>query len=131
MGLFKPKMVDERVQNIQNKIFREMYYMISIFCVISLIGKTIIYGFGSGRTTTEMVILIACGVYYSIRRIYSGILSEEVEIHDANSKYRFSTKTLVIGVLFGVVIALAMAFNSAINYADSSAQSIEYFIVVF
>ena len=131
MGLFKRKMVDERVQNMQNKIFREMYYMISIFCVISLIGKTIIYGFGSGRTTTEMVILIACGVYYSIRGMYSGILSEEVEIHDANSKFRFSTKTLVIGILCGVLIALAMAFNSAINYADSNAQALEYFFVVF
>lgn len=131
MGLFKQKIVDERVQNMQNKIYREIYYIVSIFCLISLIGKTVIYGGGFEHIATELIILLVCGIYYSIRGMYSGVLSEEVEIHDANSKYRFSTKTIVIGILCGVVIALAMALNSAINYADSNAQALEYFFIVF
>lgn len=63
--------------------------------------------------------------------MYSGVISEEVEIHDANSKYRYSTKTAFFGILCGVAIALAMAFNSAINYADNNAQALEYFFMVF
>nr|WP_274308479.1 DUF6773 family protein [Solibacillus daqui] len=74
---------------------------------------------------------MTCGIYYSIRGMYSGVISEEVEIYDANSKYRYSTKTVVIGILCGVVIALAMALNSAINYTDNNAQAIEYFFMVF
>ena len=131
MGLFKRKMVDERVQNMQNKIFREIYYIVSIICMVSLIGKIIVYGRGTEHITTEMTILIVCAVYYTIRGMYSGVLSEEVEIHDANSKVRFSTKTAFFGIACGVVIALSMGLNSAINYADSNAQAIEYFFMVF
>ena len=131
MGLFKRKIVDERVQNIQNKIYREIYYIVSIFCVISLLSKRFIYGQGTEHVATEIIILIVCGVYYTIRAMYSGVLSEEVEIHDANSKVRFSTKTAFIGIACGVVIALSMGLNSAINYADSNAQAIEYFFMVF
>ena len=131
MGLFKRKMVDERVQNIQNKIYREIYNIVSIICFISLIAKTVIYGRGVEYVATELIILLACGIYYSYRAMYTGVLSEEVEIHDANSKYRYSTKTIFIGILFGVVIALAMGLNSGINYADSNAQAIQYFFMVF
>lgn len=131
MGLFKQKVVDERIQNTQNKIFRELYYIVSIICIISLISKMVIYGRGLGHIETEMIILIFCGVYYTIRGMYSGVLSEEVEIHDANSKVRYSTKTAFIGVMCGVAIALTMGLNSAINYADSNAQALEYFFVVF
>ena len=131
MGLFKRKIVDERVQNIQNKIYREIYYIVSIFCVISLFGKTVIYGGGFEYIATELIILMVTSIYYSIRAMYSGVLSEEVEIHDANSKVRFSTKTAFIGIASGVVIALSMGLNSAFNYADSNAQAIEYFFMVF
>ncbi|MEK4701555.1 DUF6773 family protein [Solibacillus sp. FSL R7-0668] len=131
MGLFKQKIVDERVQNMQNKIYREIYYIVYLICISSLIIKMFLYGRGFEHVTTELIILLTCAIYYSIRGMYSGVLSEEVEIHDANSKYRFSTKTIVIGILCGVVIALAMALNSAINYADSNAQALEYFFIVF
>ena len=131
MGLFNRKIVDERVQNIQNKIYREIYYIVSIICLISLITKTVIYGRGVEYVATELIILIACGGYYSYRAMYTGVLSEEVEIHDANSKFRYSTKTIFIGIFTGVVIALAMGLNSGINYADSNAQAIEYFFMVF
>lgn len=131
MGIFKRKIGDERVQNLQNKIYREIYYIVSIICIISLIGKLAIYGRGFEHIGTEMVILIVCGVYYSLRAMYSGVLSDEVEIHDAHSKFRYSTKTIVIGILCGVIIALSMGLNSGINYADSNAQAIEYFFMVF
>lgn len=131
MGLFKRKIVDERVQNLQNKIFREIYYIVSIICLISLITKMIIYGRGVEHVATELIILFVCGIYYSYRAMYTGVLSEEVEIHDANSKFRSSTKTVFIGILIGVLIALAMGLNSGINYADSNAQAIEYFFMVF
>ncbi len=131
MGLFKRKVIDERVQNTQNKIYREIYYIVSVICFISLIAKTVIYGRGVEHVATELVILAACGIYYSFRGMYSGVLSEEVEIHDANSKYRFSTKTIFLGILCGVVIALAMGLNSAINYADNNTQALEYFFMVF
>ena len=131
MGLFKRKVIDERVQNTQNKIYREIYYIVSVICFISLIAKTVIYGRGVEHVATELVILAACGIYYSFRGMYSGVLSEEVEIHDANSKYRFSTKTIFLGILCGVVIALAMGLNSAINYADNNVQALEYFFMVF
>ena len=131
MGLFKRKMVDERVQNIQNKIYREIYNIVSIICFISLIVKTVIFELGIEHVATELIVLTVSGIYYCYRAMYTGVLSEEVEIHDANSKLRYSTKTIFIGIFTGVVIALAMGLNSALNYADSNAQAIEYFFMVF
>lgn len=131
MGIFKRKIVDERVQNMQNKIFREIYFLVSIICFTSLIVKTVIYGNDYEYIGTELMILLICSIYYISRAMYSGVLSEEAEIHDANSKVRFSTKTAFIGIACGVVIALSMGLNSAINYADSNAQAIEYFFMVF
>ncbi|MBD8038385.1 hypothetical protein H9635_16680 [Solibacillus sp. A46] len=130
MGLFKRKIVDERVQNLQNKIYREMYYIVSIICFISIITKLVIYGRGIESVAIELIISLTCSIYYIYRAMYTGVLSEEVEIHDANSKYRYSTKTIIFGILIGVVIALAMGLNSGINYADSNAQAIEYFFMV-
>lgn len=131
MGLFKRKIVDERVQNTQNRIYREIYYIVTIICFISLIAKSVIFDRGIEFVATELIVLAVCSIYYCYRAMYTGVLSEEVEIHDANSKFRYSTKTVFIGILSGVVIALTMGLNSGIHYADSNAQAIEYFFMVF
>ena len=131
MGFWNKKMVDERVYNTQNKIYREIYILTLIIVIVSIGVKFYRFGVSMESVATEMVILICASLYYGFRSSQLGVFSDEVELHDANSKFSYSTKQLIIGIGLGLVIALFMGINSAYQYADSSSQAIEYFFVVF
>jgi magnesium-transporting ATPase (P-type) len=136
MDVFKreKKNTDERIENIRNKIFKEMYYVVMTICLISVFFK--MYKFGIGESTLteeavlELVILIVGGVYFFARSIFLGVFWDEVEIHDRTSKTPMSKKTIFISVGLASVIAIIMAVNSAVSYADSSSQALWYFILV-
>lgn len=127
----KKQPVDERVRNAQNQIYREIYHFIMVICCISIVVKFITQGVSTGLVSTELMILIGGGVYYTMRSAQLGVFSDEVEMHDAHSKLPYSKKTLLYGVLSGILIALFMGLNSATNYANSTEQAIHYFILVF
>lgn len=131
MGFWNKKMVDERVYNTQNKIYREIYILTLIIVIVSIGVKFYRFGVSMESVATEMVILICASLYYGFRSSQLGVFSDEVELHDASSKFSYSTKQLIIGSGLGLVIALFMGINSAYQYADSSSQAIEYFFVVF
>ena len=131
MGFWNKKMVDERVYNTQNKIYREVYMLTMIIIIVSIGVNFYRYGVSMESIVTEIVILISASLYYGFRSSQLGVFSDEVELHDANSKFSYSTKQLIIGIGLGLVIALFMGINSAYQYADSSSQAIEYFFVVF
>lgn len=131
MAIWKRKHVDERVKNLQNKIYKEIYVLVIIVCLISILIKFITMGMSLQNVITEWFIILSVSVYYYVRTAYLGILTDEIEIHDSNSKVKFGTKNIIYGVSIGLVMAIMFGFNSAFNYAVSTQQAIEYFFVVF
>lgn len=136
MDVFKrtKKNTDERIENIRNKIFKEMYYVVMTICLISIFFK--MYKFGIGESALmeeailELVILIVGGVYFLARSIFLGVFWDEVEIHDRTSKTPMSKKTIFRSVGLAFLIAITMGINSAVSYADSTTQGFWYFIQV-
>lgn len=126
----KKQLVDERVYNMQNKIYREMYHVIMLICCISIVLKFINKGFSFNNVLLECVILFVGGVYYTLRSAQLGVFSDEVEMHDATSKINYRKKMIIYGIALGCFIALAMGTNSAVNYADTNAQALVYFFSV-
>ena len=131
MAARQKKQVDERVKNLQNKIYKEVYVLIMIVCSISILIKFFKMGVSLDNVLTEWLIIFISSVYYYVRTAYLGILTDEIEVHDSNSKVKLGTKNVLFGVVFGLVFAIILGLNSAFNYADSTQQAIEYFFVVF
>ncbi|MDX8367086.1 DUF6773 family protein [Cytobacillus sp. IB215665] len=131
LGLKRHKQVDERLLNLQNKIYKEIYFMIMCITIISIIVKFIVYGVGSKFILTELIILIITGLYYMVRAGHLGIFTDEAEMHDRNSKIKLSTKNVIVGLIIGIFISVILATSSAINYANSKGESIYFFIIVF
>lgn len=100
------KQVDERVKNSQNKIYKEMYVLIMIVCSISIVIKFFKMGMSLDNVLTEWLIIFVSSVYYYVRTAYLGILTDEVEVHDSNSKIKLQTKNIIYGVATGLVLAI-------------------------
>lgn len=124
------KVIDERIEHVKNKIYRELYLLVSIICLISIVVKHFTHGIGFSFIWTELAILFAGGVYYLIRSVSLGIYADEVEIHDRNSTMSISKKTLFISITLGLGMALLFGVNSAIKYG-SGGNEVKYFISVF
>lgn len=132
MNLFKANAsADERVVHLQNKIYREIYVLVLLICIGSIVVKSIIHGFQPGLVVAELVILFSQGVYYAVRSANLGVFSAEVELHDRESRLSMNKKNVIIGLAVGVVIALFFGIRSAIVYGEGTGQSIYYFGIVF
>lgn len=130
MGLFKKQNhEDERITNIKNKIYAEIYILVIVISIISIVMKYFIYDFGIEGTVTELIILILGAVYYMFRSTRLGVVSAEIEMHDRKSKWSQQKKNLFYGVSLGIGIALFFGINSAVQYAEGVRQSINYFLV--
>ena len=131
MRLFKKANVkDERITNIKNKIYAEIFILVIVICGISSFVKGTIYDMGIESIITELSILFISGVYYLYRSTRLGVVSAEVEMHDRKSKWPQKKKNLVYGIILGVGIALFLGINSAVRYAEGVGQSIYYFFLV-
>lgn len=127
----KTKVVDERIVNMQNKIYREIYMGIMAVCLASIAVKFYLNGKDLGNVTTELVIIMGQGIYYIIRSTSMGLLSSEVEMHNRNSKMSFTKKNIILPGLAGLGLAAFFATNSAVSFADTREECIYYFILVF
>ena len=126
----RKRFVDERILNMQNQIYREIYLLVMGICLLSVIAKQYIFDLDIKQALTELIILLITGVYYLVRAASSGIFSDEVEIHDRNSKVPMNSKNVYFGLGFGLLISLFFGIRSAIVYGDGYLQSILYFVTV-
>ncbi|QAS51301.1 DUF6773 family protein [Halobacillus litoralis] len=125
---FRRKQQDERVTNLQNKVYRELYMFVTIVAVLSLIIKTI----NDDRNIwTELIILIGGGVYYLIRVSSLGIFSDEVEMHDRSSKIKLNKKNFIVSLVVGIGFSLTLAIRNSQRYADSAGEEISFFLMIF
>ncbi|NEU32140.1 hypothetical protein GN156_15405 [bacterium LRH843] len=131
MGFWNKKLIDERVLNTQNKIYKEIYIIIMVLLLISIAIKFITIEMSLQVVLTEWIIIIVTSIYYIGRAAFLGIYSDEVELHDNESKVKLSNKNIIGGISLGFVLAIIFATNSAVSYADSPQQAIYYFILVF
>lgn len=127
----KSTVEDERIVNLKNKLYKEVYTLIMIICSISVIIKS----FALPRTESvwlEMLIMLGGSIYFGIRSVAMGIYSDEVEVHDQRSKVSFSKRTAIWGLVIGIALALFFGIRSAILFGNnSSATEIKYFFIVF
>lgn len=126
----KRKQMDERIVNTQNKIYKEIYTLVMLICLLSVIVKFLALGTDTS-VITEVVIMLASSLYYLIRSVSLGVYSDAVEVHDRSSKFKMSTKNIVAGSTLGLGLALFFGLRSASLYADGTTQSLWYFILVF
>lgn len=131
MAFWNKKNVDERVRNMQNQIYREIYMIVNVICLLSIVIKFITIEIAIQAILVEGIIVFASSIYYVVRTTYLGIFSDEVEMHDRTSKVKLSTKNIIIGIAMGLVFALIFGLNSAVNYADTTSEAIYYFFLVF
>ncbi|HET7578025.1 MAG TPA: DUF6773 family protein [Bacillales bacterium] len=131
MNWFIKKSVDERIEHANNKLFKEVYFLVVAICLISVVVKYIMDGFEAANVTTEWSILVLTGLYYGIRSAKLGLYSDEVEVHDRNSKLPMTAKNAVIGLGLGLFIALFIGIRNAALYADGGMQFTWYFLLVF
>lgn len=134
--MFKRHMIqDERIINLQNKIFREIYVLVMVICIGSMVLKIVSGRGGFEHLGTEMIILFFGALYYLVRSANMGIFSEEVryargrEVKDPEA--RMAMKGLGMGVATGIVLGIFFGFNSALNYADDTGKAIFYFLLTF
>ena len=132
--MFKRKAItDERIVNAQNKIYRELYSIIMVICIISIVVKSAV---GTREHTFVEIAILSTGVvYYLIRAARMGIYSEEAELKSKNSKWNADKQSLLysggLGIFIGIVLGVILGLNSALNYADDTAQAVTYFFLVF
>ncbi|MFC4388001.1 DUF6773 family protein [Gracilibacillus marinus] len=131
MQLFKKKHLDERVEAEKNKIYRETYLLIAAICTISILFKFITNGISIDIIYTELIITVAASFYIAFRSTQKGIFSSDIELEEQHSKSSYIKKNLVLGIVTGVILGLIFGLNSAINYADTTGQSIYYFFLTF
>lgn len=127
----KGKVTDERIIIAQNKIYREIYTVIMVICLLSIVIKLYLYDTTSIKLIiTECIILFLSSGYYMARSASLGIFSDEVEIHDRTSKTPMSSKNIYIGLSIGVLIGLFFGVRSAFLYGDGYLNSIFTFAIV-
>lgn len=130
MGLYKKSGgEDERIANIKNKIYAEVYILVMVITSVSAVFKYFVYHVGIEGIATELILLFASAVYYTYRSTKLGVFSAEIEMHDRKNKWSQQKKNLFASVVLGVVIALVFGINSAVQYADGIYQSIQYFLI--
>ncbi len=122
---------DERIVNLKNKLYKEVYTLIMIICSISAIIKS----YALPRTESvwlELLIMLGGSFYFGIRSVALGIYSDEVEVHDQRSKVSISKRNVLWSFAIGFVLALFLGIRSAILYGNNnSATEIKHFIIVF
>ncbi|WP_273834288.1 DUF6773 family protein [Guptibacillus sedimenti] len=126
---FKKRQHDERVTNLQNKIYREMYILIVVICALSIVYKQFFVDGGTRELWTEVIILVASSVFYVGRSAMLGIFSDEVELRES-SKLGFNTRNFVISLIVGVAISLFFAIRNSQKYANSSEEAFTFFFVI-
>lgn len=134
--MFKRQTIqDERIINLRNKIYGEIYVLVLVICSGSILLKVISGRRGFEHLGTEIIILIGGALYYLVRSANLGIFSEEVmyakgrEVKDPDS--HMAIQGIGIGAIIGIVLGIIFGLNSALNYADGTGQAIYYFFLTF
>jgi hypothetical protein len=131
MNLFKgSKQIDERILWVKNQIYKEVYAVAAVVCILSIIIKLYIKEYGINEILTELSVLIISSVYIAVRMIMTGVYSDETEVHDRANKIPLNRKQLIFGVILGIVIALYFGIRSSLLYAESISQRVWYFSIV-
>lgn len=132
MKFFKRKKTeDEWLVQTKNQIFAEIYFIVVLIAVISFIVKYFFLHQSFQNVVTELVLLLAIGVYYGFRSVQLGVHAAEIELKERKRKHASLKYNLVIALAVGFVIALAFGLHSAIRYAEGMAQMATYFVVTF
>ncbi|WP_444684544.1 DUF6773 family protein [Alkalicoccus luteus] len=122
---------DERVVGLENKVYRELMYIVYALLLASLIYNYVQFGAQEAFLSIEVALLLLLSLYSGIRYQMMGLYTDKAEEYLVKKKKKYSTFYFVAGGLLGLGFSFSFAFNSAINYAETTTQSITYFATVF
>lgn len=130
MKLFEKKIKDERIENMQNKFFKDAYLLAVVISVVSMGVKTYIFSYDLRQFLPELAVIIIPSLYYGIRIVMSGVYWAESEMKASNGKLPLTLKNFLIGIAIGVMISLFFGVRSSILYG-SDGNRLYYFLLVF
>lgn len=130
MKLFEKKIKDERIENIQNKFFKDAYLLAVVISIVSMGVKTYVFSYDLRQFLPELAVIIIPSLYYGIRIVLSGVYWAESEMKASNSKLPLTLKNFLYGIAIGVVISLFFGVRSAVVYGSEGSR-IYYFLLVF
>ncbi|WP_273853511.1 DUF6773 family protein [Guptibacillus spartinae] len=126
---FKKRQHDERVTNLQNKIYREVYILVLIICGLSIVYKQFFVDGGTQQIWTEVIIVVVSSVFYVGRSAMLGIFSDEVEMRES-SKLSFNKRNFFISLFFGVGFSLLLAIRNSLKYAEGTQETVYFFLSI-
>lgn len=121
---------DERVESLKQRLYKEAYFIVNAMCGISLVYKSWVLNLGIEATLIELLVLIVPNLYFLVRSVGLGIVSDEAEVHDRVSKWSINQKSALIGLVCALIMAIAFGVRSAVLYSDNS-NWLWNFILVF
>lgn len=132
MKLFlqKSKTLDERIAHTKNKIYKEAYGLTMLLCIVFAVINYQIYRYNM-ILFSMIIIIVIPSLYIYIKSIIIGLYSDEVEVHDRNSKTQISLKKMISGIIIGLFMGLFFGIRSSLLYAHNTKQHIVFFIIVF
>jgi len=128
----KNEVKDERVENLYNKIYKEVYALVVILAAVSIIAKYFYYGLNLEHVVFELVLLISVSIYFLVRSVWMGLYSDMVELKDKSRKISLpmNVKQVVIALIAGLGIALFFGIRSSLLYG-AGGNRLNYFLLVF
>ncbi|MCA0172939.1 DUF6773 family protein [Bacillus sp. RAR_GA_16] len=126
---FRKRQHDERVTNLQNKIYREMYILIVVICALSVVYKQFLVEGGTQHLWTEIIILFVSSVFYIVRSAMLGIFSNEVEMRES-SKLSFNRRNFMVSLFLGVGFSLLLAIRNSLKYGEGTQETIYFFLSI-
>jgi len=128
----KNEIKDERVENLYNKIYRELYAVVIILAAVSIIAKYFYYGLNLEHVVFELILLIAVSIYFLVRSVWMGLYSDMVELKDKSRKISLpiNVKQIIIALIGGLGISLFFGIRSALIYGGGG-NRLNYFLLVF
>lgn len=121
--------IDERVESMKDRLYKEAFVIVNAICMISLIYKSWVLELGIQDTMIELLVLTIPNVYFLIRSVRLGIYADEVEIHDRVSKWSINRKSALFGLVIAFILAASFGVRSAIVYSDNSNWMFNFILV--
>ena len=128
MSLFRRKFVDERVENLENQIYKECFSLAITLCLVVILLKRFYFGIALSELWAEYLIMLVPLLYFMVRYMQKGLYRDEVELYNRKSPISMQQKLLYFGLGSVVVVATFFAARSAYLYGEGVTRLTNFFV---
>ncbi len=124
--VFKNMHLDERVEGLQNRLYREAYYLMILMAAVSIGIK--FFRSGIQSIFFELAIIVLPSVYIVLRGLWIGIYADELEMQERKARKPLAGNRLMTGLGLGLLISIGFGIRSALVYG--AAGTYLYFLTI-